>query len=79
MRLPPDFVARAAAMVDPRRVRDLMQQLSVESVALVAKALLLQRGYIAIGRVIEFLPDEAIRAVEAAIEDAGNLPVTGRA
>lgn len=73
MRLPPDFVARATAMVDPRRVRDVMRQMSVESVVLVARALLQRGDYITLGRVIEFLPDEAIRAVEATIEDEGEL------
>lgn len=73
MRLPPEFVARAAAMVDPRRVRELMQQMSVDSVVRVAGALRQQRDYITLGRVVEFLPDESIRAVESAIEDEGEL------
>ncbi|MGQ0622811.1 MAG: hypothetical protein ACT4QA_23385 [Panacagrimonas sp.] len=71
--LPPDFVARAAAMVDPRRVRELMQQMPVESVVRVARSLLQQRDYLTLGRIVEFLPDEAIRAVEATIEDEGAL------
>ena len=73
MRLPPDFVARATAMVDPRRVRDVMRLMSVDSVVLVARSLLRRRDYITLGRVVEFLPDEAIRAVEAEIVDEGDL------
>jgi hypothetical protein len=73
MRLPPQFVARATSMVDPRRVRDVMQQMSVDSIVHVARALLQQQDYLTIGRVIEFLPDPAIRAVESSIEDEGEI------
>lgn len=73
MRLPPDFVARATAMVDPRRVRDVMQRMSIESVVRVARSLLRRRDYLTLGRVVEFLPDAAIRAVEAEIVDEGDL------
>lgn len=72
-RLPPAFIAEAAAHLDPRRVRDLILQIPVELITQVAQELLQRRDYLTIGHVIEFLSDDAIRAVDELVQDEGAL------
>ncbi len=74
MRLPPDFIAEAVRYLDPRRVRDVIQLLPVERIMPIAEELLRRADYLTMGRVIEFLPDDVIRALEPLIQDVSALP-----
>lgn len=73
MRLPPEFIADAIVHLDPRRVRDLIQMLPVQFIIAVAREVVQRHDFITIGHLVEYLPDEAVRAVEPLISDPGDL------
>jgi hypothetical protein len=72
-RLPLAFAADVAANLDPRRAHDLLAQLPTARIVEIAGELTRRRDYITMSRFVEFLPEDAIRAVVDATEDEGAL------
>jgi hypothetical protein len=72
-RLDPAFMAQVAAWLDPRRARELIRLVDVDRIIAVAQAMLSQRDYLTMGRFVEFLSDDAVRAVAETIGDEGEL------
>ncbi len=68
-RLPPTFVADVCLYLDPRCAHDLIHALRSETILPIALELLRRRDWITTGRFVDFLPDEAIRAVLEHIEN----------
>lgn len=72
-RLDPAFMADVAAWLDPRRARELIRLVTVDRIVDVAQSMLSRRDYVTMGRFVEFLADEAVRAVAERIPDEGEL------
>jgi len=72
-RLAPEFMAEVAACLDPRRARELIQQVPVERIVAVAEAMLARRDFVTMGRFVEYLSDDAVRAVSGHVPDEGDL------
>lgn len=71
--MPESFAADCTAYVDPRRLHDVIALMPQET-SLKALRTLLKRGdYISLGRIVEYLPDANIRAMEPLIGDVGAL------
>jgi hypothetical protein len=68
-RLPPAFVADVCLYLDPRCAHDLIHALPTRAILPIALELLRRRDWITTGRFVDFLPDEAIRAVLEHIEN----------
>lgn len=68
-RLPGDFLADVTGFLDPRRVRDLIQRLSIDKIVAVAQELFTRNEYIILGRFVNYLPDAAVQAVLAKTGD----------
>ena len=68
-RLPPAFVADVCLYLDPRCAHDLIHALPTAAILPIALELLQRRDWITTGRFVDFLPDEAIRAVLEHIEN----------
>jgi len=68
-RLPPAFVADVCPFLDPRCAHDLIHALPTAAILPIALELLRRRDWITTGRFVDFLPDEAIRAVLEHIEN----------
>jgi hypothetical protein len=73
VRLPPAFGADVVAHLDPRRTRDAIRALPVPWLMGVAHELIARGDFITPSRFVEFLSDEAVRALEESIEDEGAL------
>jgi hypothetical protein len=63
------FLADTAVHLDPRRSHDLIRQLPAERVAPVALELIRRRDYITMSRFVDFLSEDALRAVLDTIPD----------
>ncbi|HSW13545.1 MAG TPA: hypothetical protein VLI06_11945, partial [Solimonas sp.] len=72
-RLAPEFMAEVAAWLDPRRARELILLVPVDRIVAVAMAMLARRDYVTLGRFVEYVSDEAVRAVGERVEDEGEL------
>jgi hypothetical protein len=72
-RLEPDFGADVVAHLDPRRTRDAIRALDVDWLIGIAHALIERGDFITPSRFVEFLSDDAVRALEEAVEDEGAL------
>lgn len=68
-RLPPTFVADVCLHLDPRCAHDLILALPTPSILGFAKELLRREDWITTGRFVDFLSDDAIRAVLEHIRD----------
>ncbi|MGH8529582.1 MAG: hypothetical protein ACRETN_07050 [Nevskiales bacterium] len=73
LHLPPAFLATVCAELDPRRIRDIIQLFPIERIVSVAQALFERRDFMTISRFVEFLSDDAIRAVEQVLTDEAAL------
>lgn len=73
MRIPARTLADACLHLDPRRTRDMLLRLPHERVVEVARLLVADGEYMTMSRFVDFISDEAIRAVEAALPDEGDL------
>lgn len=67
--LPGPFIADGVPYMDPRRLHDAIAQTSLETSQTVLRILLERRDYVSLGRLVEYLPDENIRAMERLIAD----------
>lgn len=72
-RLDPAFMAEVAAWLDPRRARELIRLVTIDRIIAVAQGMLARRDYVTMGRFVEFLGDDAVRAVADTIVDEGEL------
>lgn len=72
-RLPPAFVADVCLYLDPRCAHDLIHALPTQTILPIALELLRRRDWITTGRFVDFLPDDAIRAVLEHIDDDETL------
>jgi hypothetical protein len=63
------FVADACVELDPRRTRDFIRKVPVGIVVDVALEILRRGDFLTMGRFVDFVSDDVIRAVEKAIED----------
>jgi hypothetical protein len=73
VRLRPGFIAEACTYLDPRRARDLIALMPPRRVADIALELLRREDFATMGRFVDFLSDEAIRAVLDAVPDEAAL------
>lgn len=67
------FLADVTLHVDPRRVGDLIRQLSVAKICAVAAELFRREEYLIMGRFVNYLTDEAVRAVIPQVENDEQL------
>lgn len=72
-RLPPAFVADVCLHLDPRCAHDLIRALPTPTILGFAMELLRREDWITTGRFVDFLSDEAIRAVLDHIQDDEQL------
>lgn len=63
IRIAPAFLAEVCVHLDPRRARELIRYIPPARIALVALELLRREDYMTMGRFVDFLSDDAIRAV----------------
>lgn len=68
-RLPHDFLADVAVQLDPRRTADVLRVLPPEQVAKTSRVLADREEWVAMGRFVGHLGDDAIRAVVARLTD----------
>lgn len=74
-RLPTAFLADIAVELDPRRARQVIELMPARQVADVAAELTRRGEYVAMGRFVAYLSDDAIQAAMAQIDDAGLLRI----
>lgn len=72
-RLPVKFLADTCERLDPRRVRELIARLPVECIVDVAVELSQRGEYVTMARFVDFLSDEMLRSVIAALKDDAAL------
>ncbi len=72
-RVSPAFLAELCAHLDPRSARDLILQIPVPRIIVIARELVRRRDYPTMGRFVDFLSDEAIQAALEAIPDEAEL------
>jgi hypothetical protein len=72
-RIAPAYAAEVCVHLDPRRARDLIQQIPAHFVVDIVRAMIDRRDYPTMGRFVDFLTDEAIQAVLVAIDDEAEL------
>ncbi len=63
------FVVDAITELDPRRARDFIRKVPVDIVVAVAIETMRRGDFLTMGRFVDFVSDDVIRAVERAIED----------
>jgi len=73
--LPAAFLSDIAVELDPRRAREVIERMPAWQVADVAEELTRRNEYVAMGRFVGFLGDEAISAAMTQIDDAGLLRI----
>lgn len=74
-RLSPTFLADVATELDPRRAGEIITRIPTDLVRSVAHELAAREDWIAIGRFVGSLPDEAMRDGLSEIDDAALLQV----
>lgn len=72
-RVPTPYLARICQHLDPRRARDLILLIPHPLIVAVANEMLRQKDYVTMGRFVDYLSDEAIRAVLDAEPDEAEL------
>lgn len=72
-RLPADFLAQVAPLLDPRRARDLIRQLEHAQIVAIALALLQRGDHQTMGRFVDYMEDDAVRTVIDHIDDDADL------
>ncbi len=72
-RLPVKFLADTCERLDPRRVRELIARLPVKCIVDVAVELSQRGEYVTMARFVDFLGDEILRSVIAALKDDAAL------
>ncbi|HEY5195792.1 MAG TPA: hypothetical protein VIJ51_02060 [Solirubrobacteraceae bacterium] len=75
-RLPRKFVAALAINLDPRRAKDIVAAIPPYLIAEVAAELTRDREYVAMGRFVGYLTDDAIKAAFRVIDDASLLRIS---
>lgn len=75
-RMAPDFLADLAVQLDPRRARHIIFELPPALIGQVAAELTLREEFIAMGRFVGHMTDDAIRAAFAVIDDASLLRIS---
>jgi hypothetical protein len=75
-RMPSDFLADLAVQLDPRRAREIIFGLPPELIGDVAAELTRREEYIAMGRFVGHMTDEAIQAAFRVIDDASLLRIS---
>jgi hypothetical protein len=75
-RLPRKFVAALAINLDPRRARDIVAAIPPYLIGEVAAELTKDREYVAMGRFVGYLTDDAIKAAFRVIDDASLLRIS---
>jgi hypothetical protein len=69
VRLKPEFLAEVATQTDPRRAIAVISKIPAESAAGVARILNGQRAFVAMGRFVAYLDDDALRACIDELDD----------
>lgn len=72
-RLTPGFVADVCLSLDPRGAHDLIHALPTRTILPIVMEMLRRKDWITAGRFVDFLPDEAIRAVLEHLDDDETL------
>jgi hypothetical protein len=75
-RLPRKFVAALAINLDPRRARDIVAAIPPYLIAEVAAELTRDREYVAMGRFVGYLTDDAVKAAFRVIDDGSLLRIS---
>jgi hypothetical protein len=75
-RLPRKFVAALAVNLDPRRARDIVAAIPPYLIAEVAAELTRDQEYVAMGRFVGYLTDDAVKAAFRVIDDASLLRIS---
>jgi hypothetical protein len=75
-RLPRKFVAALAIQLDPRRAKDIVAAIPPYLIAEVAAELTRDREYVAMGRFVGYLTDDAVKAAFRVIDDASLLRIS---
>lgn len=75
-RMPTDFLADLAVELDPRRCSEIIAGMPAEQIAEVAEVLAVRDEYVAMGRFVGHMTDEAIEASLAVIDDASLLRIS---
>jgi hypothetical protein len=74
-KLPTAFLADVAVELDPRRTQDVIAQIPTADVAAVAHELAGRLEYVALGRFVGNVSEEALREAVAGIDDAALLQI----
>ena len=74
-RLPAAFLADVALSLDPRRVSDVIAQMPTDRIVAVARELLSRGEFVAMGRFVGYLPDEALVASTELFDGAAVLRI----
>lgn len=73
--LPPSFLADVSVQIDPRRARDVIARVPAALVANVAVELAAREEFVAMGRFVGYVSDDAVRAAMSRIEDTALLRI----
>ena len=68
-KLPTSFLADVCVHVDPRCARDLVRLFPLDRILEVALELVARRDYLTMGRLVDYLTDDAVHAVDEALAD----------
>jgi hypothetical protein len=74
-KLPTSFLADVAVELDPRRTHDVIAGIPVADIAAVAHELARRSEYVALGRFVGHISDEALRDAVAEIDDTALLQI----
>jgi hypothetical protein len=74
-RMPAEFLADVAVELDPRRAADVIVRIPTAQIVAVAAILAQRREYVAMGRFVGHLSDEAIAGALEVIDDASLLQI----
>ncbi|MFE5460250.1 hypothetical protein [Nocardia sp. NPDC056564] len=72
-RLPVDFLAEVAPLLDPRRAAYLIAGVPTETIVAVGKILARQEDWITLGDLMAVVSDESVRAAQAALDGTALL------
>ena len=75
-KMPADFLADLAVSLDPRRCSDIISGMPADQVAEVAEILGTRREYVAMGRFVGHMTDEAIEASLAVVDEPALLRIS---
>ena len=72
-RMPANFLADVSLELDPRYARDILAQLSATQIVAIVQVLIARGEYMTMGRFVDYLADDTIRAVLNAVPDEEHL------